>query len=454
MKIIFTLFTALTVVGSAFGQSGRRAELTAAEDSTAGSGGASLRPANGALAEATTKQLKAAADREDGAAKIARERWQRKSFEEFKAAVYKEPFEGGKYIVNGDIAIADEKQLREFFEESILGTAPGAADHRLIKMAGPNGTWNSARKRELTYCVSSTFGARRAKVISDLAAAAKAWEDVADVHYVHVAEADGACTPSNDSVLFDVRPVDVQGEYLARAFFPNEGRSARNVLIDESAFHVTGNLQLVGVLRHELGHTLGWRHEHTRPESGACFEDKNWVPLTRYDTFSVMHYPQCNGGGDWKLTLTATDRSGAACVYGPAPGFVIDQTLVDGTCLTPVTSGPTPGTLRTEKLDDKTVAKGEYLEFGPFDVRPGTVLIAQLSPHTGAAAGDADLYVQLGRAPTRPNGGYTCRPYLSTSNETCEVSTLLAPRNKVFVTVHGYSGARFDLAVTYLPNGT
>ena len=70
--------------------------------------------------------------------------------------------------------------------------------------------------------------------------------------------------------------------YLARAFFPNEERAERNVLIDESSFHVDpdGALQLVGILRHELGHTLGWRHEHTRPESGTCFEDNNWRPLT------------------------------------------------------------------------------------------------------------------------------------------------------------------------------
>jgi len=32
-----------------------------------------------------------------------------------------------------------------------------------------------------------------------------------------------------------------------------------------------------------------------------------------------MHYPQCNGTGNWSLTLTSYDKSGAASVYG-APG--------------------------------------------------------------------------------------------------------------------------------------
>src|SRR6185369_1127043 len=63
----------------------------------------------------------------------------------------------------------------------------------------------------------------------------------------------------------------------------------------------------------------GFRHEHTRPESGTCFEDNNWRALSTYDSASVMHYPQCNGTGDWSLTLTSKDISSAAALYG-APG--------------------------------------------------------------------------------------------------------------------------------------
>ncbi|WP_458576345.1 zinc metalloprotease [Aliamphritea spongicola] len=74
---------------------------------------------------------------------------------------------------------------------------------------------------------------------------------------------------------------------------------------------------MVGILRHELGHVLGFRHEHTRAESGTCFEDSEWTPLTSYDPFSVMHYPQCNGQGDWSLSITKQDAKGASCLYGP-----------------------------------------------------------------------------------------------------------------------------------------
>ncbi len=72
---------------------------------------------------------------------------------------------------------------------------------------------------------------------------------------------------------------------------------------------------LQGILRHELGHTLGFRHEHTRPEAGTCFEDTAWRALTAYDASSVMHYPQCNGTQTGDLVLTDLDRQGATALY-------------------------------------------------------------------------------------------------------------------------------------------
>ena len=74
---------------------------------------------------------------------------------------------------------------------------------------------------------------------------------------------------------------------------------------------------LTGVLRHELGHILGFRHEHTRDQAQAphCFEDSNFRPATEYDAASVMHYPHCNGEGNWSFELTQLDKRGAAFFY-------------------------------------------------------------------------------------------------------------------------------------------
>ncbi len=291
---------------------------------------ARIRPATQRV-QATPETVGEALARMDRNAKEECRQWADRAFDEFERSTYREPFDGGKYIVSGDIAIPGLDQLREFFETRIKQEAVEPVTGALIvhRVGQRDAVWDSTQRRLLTYCVSSAFGERQQQVITDMHSAAGAWEAAADVDFIHMSSEDADCTAGNPNVLFDIRPVDVGGQYLARAFFPNEPRPERNVLIDESAFSLDPGaaLQLAGILRHELGHVLGWRHEHTRPESGTCFEDSDWRPLTDYDRFSVMHYPQCNGGGDWSLTLTHKDRNGAACVYGAAPGFQVDPKI-------------------------------------------------------------------------------------------------------------------------------
>ena len=236
------------------------------------------------------------------------------TYEEFLSKVHQE--EDGVFVTDGDVAFETEEALRSFYEENF-------GPNRLIRVAqqelavyrlsGKDIKYDSTRAMNITYCVSTKFGSRYSTVVSAMASAAGAWEAVARVNFVHLSQYDSSCTKSNSNVWFDVNPVN-SGQYLARAFFPNSSRSSRNVLIDGTAF---GNTKpsLTGVLRHELGHTLGFRHEHTRPEARACFEDSNWRALTSYDPYSVMHYPQCNGKGDWSLTLTSLDKSGAGALY-------------------------------------------------------------------------------------------------------------------------------------------
>ncbi len=371
-------------------------------------------------------------------ATVQRESWKEKTFEEFKAQTFKEPFEGGKYIVNGDTPILDDKHLREFFDR-----IQGRAGLTINQVNGQDTAWNSVEKRQLTYCVSTTFGQNYDAMVADIKAAADAWESVAAVDYLHVAGEDGSCTASNPNVLFDVRPVNVNGQYLARAFFPDEPRSARNILVDNSSFQLDPNrkLSLQGILRHELGHTLGFRHEHTRPDSGTCFEDENWRPLTSYDAFSVMHYPQCNGQGDWALTLTAIDNSGAACVYGAAPGFTIDTSICEGSEETPT---PVVAVPKTKTFSHQEVARKAWKSYGPFPVAPGTIIEAAM--HAESDPGDPDLYVRFDQNPK--TNAYDCRPYLSGAEEICSLDVPLNV-TAAHISVRGYSAGHYSLTVTH-----
>jgi hypothetical protein len=129
-------------------------------------------------------------------------------------------------------------------------------------------------------------------------------------------------TPANDidpSLVFTVRYLDAGGQFIAAAFFPTYPPARRRVLIDPSYFRPDLPFDPVGVLRHELGHVLGFRHEHIRSGAPSTCPEENTdevVDLTAYDPKSVMHY-FCGGVGSRDLRITDIDREGAQKLYGP-----------------------------------------------------------------------------------------------------------------------------------------
>jgi serine protease len=343
------------------------------------------------------------------------------SFEEFRALTYHEDFEGGVYIVDGDTPVIDDKALYEFWESqqqgALIVNRVGQSDDR----------WSDAQKTNLTYCISNNFNSWKPSVVDAMKRATETigWETMANVNFTYVPAQDANCTTSNPNVVFAVKMVSGQ-PYLARAFFPSTPKSARDVLVDTSSFGDTG-WSLASVLGHELGHVLGFRHEHTRPEAGTCFEDTKWRPLTPYDNKSIMHYPQCNGGTN-ALAWSAQDKVGATALYG-APG--------GGTTTPPPPSG-------TTKTDTKTgsVAQGASANVGTYAAVGGTTLSVKLT-----GTGDPDLYVRFGSAPTATQ--FNCRPYLDGPNEECTL-TVPAGGATAYVMVYGYAAATYSITTSWI----
>jgi hypothetical protein len=229
------------------------------------------------------------------------------TFEEFVAETLQ--MEDGVWIVNGDEPIYSLEELRTFYDAVYNG-----GELIVNTVGGQDDKWSTAQVGNLTYCVSTKFGADHDRIATAVAAGGAKWENASSkINFVHVASADGNCTTRNKSVVFSVEPTNDPSIY-ARAFFPSTSDRKQNVLVN-AGLTFNGDFQPSNILGHELGHTLGFRHEHTRPEAGTCFENNSWRPLTPYDENSIMHYPSCNGGPG-ALTFSSMDATGARALYG------------------------------------------------------------------------------------------------------------------------------------------
>lgn len=243
-----------------------------------------------------------------------------RSFDDFLDELYCEP-DTGVCIVEGDIPLVGEEALRDYFESLAYG---GEGALTVFRQDGVDHVWNPIDRFELSYCVSShDFSEDEYRAIVEaMEGAAREWESVAHIDYRHVPEEDERCQIGNSRVLFPVIAAPAGSYYIARAFFPNYEAKDRAIRINwnelESLMGRYSEASLQGILRHELGHTLGFRHEHIRPENTnnwLCRESDDFRPITAYDARSTMHYPHCDGEGDWSLQLTELDAIGAAFFY-------------------------------------------------------------------------------------------------------------------------------------------
>lgn len=239
------------------------------------------------------------------------------------------------YIAEGDILFEEaelpyyaERRRREAETRKLLKEAseqfgaaiPLAGKEEWLQGATEDGRlvrWDAGLV--LTYRIDkATFSPGEYAIAKDsMDQACRDWEDTCGVDFDHKITLDDSDGSADSQVLFSVRKVDASGRFIAAAFFPNDPVYRRHVVIDPSFFSSNLRFDRTGVLRHELGHVLGFRHEHIR--SGAPPECPGEggapLPLTDYDPQSVMHY-FCGGVGSLQLSITDLDRMGSQLVYG------------------------------------------------------------------------------------------------------------------------------------------
>lgn len=227
---------------------------------------------------------------------------------------------GAYYVAEGDLLLTEDevRRLQAQREASTAQARPPGAELVVNTASGVPTVWPPG-KRRLTYSVDrASFGSddRYRIVVANLERAGRDWAEACPecgVEFVHVPTGDGAAPVKG--ILFNVRMADSGGAFIAAAFFPDWAPMRRVLQVDPSYFRTS--FDPVGVLRHELGHVLGYRHEQVRGVPGCRPEGTEWLPITPYDPHSVMHY-LCGGGGSFSLELTAVDRQGHRRQYAPA----------------------------------------------------------------------------------------------------------------------------------------
>ena len=242
----------------------------------------------------------------------------------FKATLIEAPTGSGQYLVEGDYLIS-EGELKSYLRR-LRNPTPEVVNSIELIINAPRGRLDYIRDladRKMLYAIDrASFPNSDAadKVSEKFRLAATEWEEVCPECGISFQEK-SLNEIGDDLRSFIVRYQNVQGGPIARAFFPSTASGKRDVAVFPGYFDPNLQFDLIGVFRHEIGHILGYRHEHIPNVPGCATEGSEWKPLTPYTPNSVMHY-FCGGRGSLDLGIRTADRQGHRCIYLTGKGCI------------------------------------------------------------------------------------------------------------------------------------
>jgi hypothetical protein len=237
----------------------------------------------------------------------------------FIATLVEAPRGSGKYIVEGDIVLA-RTEIQSYLK-NLRNPSPRqiSSEELIVNLSGGKFDYlENPMQRKMTYVLDrpSFPSPQNAELVrNNFRRAADEWEATCPecgVQFIEASQADVARGTARP--YFVVKYEDADAGPIARAFFPSSAPDERSVAVFPGYFDPNLAFDPVGVFRHEIGHILGYRHEHIRNIPGCYTEGSEWKPLTPYTPNSVMHY-FCGGGGSMDLSIREADKKGHRCLY-------------------------------------------------------------------------------------------------------------------------------------------
>jgi len=182
--------------------------------------------------------------------------------------------------------------------------------------------WSYDTRQKLTYYIHrDTFPKEHVdKFAADFQTAATNWMDTCGVSFQSV--------DSKEEYLFQVKHMpqgtgkDKESNALAIAFIPSLSKDDRTIEVYPSLWNPANSMSIVGVLRHELGHVLGFYHEFAPRLEVEVLRKSGVQPTTigKRNSQSVMTYPwkeKNDPNPNWSMEITDQDAKEAKMLYGP-----------------------------------------------------------------------------------------------------------------------------------------